>query len=66
MVRMMGILSIKPTTGTRDRNAIVAGINPRNNSKNPYDSSIMPMIGQPNKTIIMPEKNDVDAFHLWR
>lgn len=37
-----------------------------NNKKNPYDSIIMPTIGHPNKTIVMPPKNANDALIFCR
>lgn len=63
---MIGKLNINPITGTRERNAIVAGMNPRNNNRNPYDSNNIPIMGQPSRTIIIPVKNEADAFHLCR
>lgn len=40
----------------------------RNNNKKPYISAIMPTIGHPRRTIVIPPKKDTDAFTLclWK
>lgn len=35
-----------------------------NNSINPYNSNSIPTNGHPINTIVMPPKNDIDAFAL--
>lgn len=57
-----------PKTGTRVRKDSAAGKKPRNSNIKPYISIIIPIIGQPTNTIVMPEKNARLAFHLcfWK
>ena len=65
-VRISGRLRMKLSTGTRERKATVAGINPRKSKRKPYVSIHMPTIGQPNSTMKMPMKKADDALSLCR
>lgn len=57
-----------PRTGTRLRKLIAAGKKPEKSRKNPYDSMIMPINGNPTSTTMMPPKKAIDPFSLcfWK
>jgi len=51
-----GILNILPMTGILLKKLIATGKKPLNRTTNPYNSTHIPMRGQPNNTINMPPK----------
>lgn len=65
---MSGKSNRRPSIGTLRKKFTATGKKPLNNKKNPYDSTTIPIRGQPISTTMMPPKNAIEAFTLcfWK